>query len=107
MEVDDPFPRPVTFRHLFAEEKPGEAADLGPATAEEERELARPVRMPPLTEREEENPPAIRLKAPPDPALDDPAITEQMKRADDVVSRKFIHDHKDRLLRPWDEVDLS
>lgn len=107
MEDDDPFPRPFTVSRLFAEERPGEAADLGPATAEELRELARPVRMPRLTAREEENPPAVRLEATPDPALDDPAITEQTKRADDVVSQKFLHDHKGRLLRPWDEVELS
>jgi hypothetical protein len=107
MEDDDPFPRPITFDHHYAEEKPGYVAEPEPASFEELQELACPIKMPPLTEDEEENPPALRFDAAPDPALDDPVITEQTKRVDEIVTHKFLEDNKSRLLRPWDEVDLS
>jgi hypothetical protein len=107
MEDDDPFPRPITFDRLYAEEKPGYVAEPEPASFEEIQELARPIKMPPLTEDEEENPPALRFAAVPDPALDDPVISDRTKRADEVVSHKFFEDNQSRLLRPWDDVDLS
>ncbi|MDD1689110.1 MAG: hypothetical protein LUQ66_00415 [Methanoregula sp.] len=107
MEDDDPFPRPITFDHLYAEEKPGYVAEPEPASFEEMQELARPIKMPPLTEDEEENPPALRFDAAPNLDLDDPAITDRTKRVDDIVNQKFLEDNKGRLLRPWDDVDLS
>lgn len=107
MEDDDPFPRPIKFDRLYAEEKPGYVAEPEPASFEELQELARPIKMPPLTEDEEENPPATRFNAVPDPCLDDAGITDRTKRADEAVSQKFIDDNKSRLLRPWDDVDLT
>lgn len=107
MEVDDPFPRPITFDRLYAEEKPGQVAEPEPASFEELQELPRPIKMPPLTEDEEEDPPARRFNAVPDPALDDPGITDRTRRVDDVVTQKFLTDNKGRLLRMWDDVDLS
>jgi len=107
MEVDNPFPRVITFDRLFAEERRGEVAEPGPASFEECRDLPRPVNLPPLTAKEEEKTPDVHLEINPDPALDDPAITDRMKSADDYVDTKFLNDHARTLLRPWDVVDLS
>jgi len=107
MEKDNPFPRVITFDRLFAEERPGEVAEPEPASREELRELPQPIRMPPLTAMEEEKFPDVRLDVDPDPALDGPAITNQMKSTDEYVGPKFLKDHAQTLLRSWDDVDLS
>lgn len=107
MEEDDPFPRVITFDRLFAEERPGEVAEPEPPSFEEIRELPRPIVMPPLAATEEERSPDLRLDAGPDPALDDPAISDSSKSADTYVSTKFLKDNDRKLLRPWDDVDLS
>jgi hypothetical protein len=107
MEEDNPFPRVITFDRLFTEERPGEVAEPEPASFEEIQELPRPIETPPLTAKEEEKTPDVRLDISPDPALDDPAITDRMKSADDYVNTKFLKDNAGKLLRPWDDVDLS
>jgi len=107
MEVDDPFPRVIKFDRLFAEERRGEVAVPEPASFEECQELPRPIKMPPLTAKEEEKTPDVRLDVKPDPALDDPAITDRMKSADDYAGTKFLNENAGKLLRPWDDVDLS
>jgi len=107
MEDDDPFPRVIKFDRLFAEERPGEVAEPEPPSFEEIQELARPVKMPHLTVKEEEKSPDIRLDGIPDPALDDPAITDARKSADNYIDMKFLKEQAGKLLRPWDDVDLS
>jgi hypothetical protein len=107
MEEDDPFPRVITFDRLFTEERPGEVAEPEPASYEESRELARPVMMPPLSATEEEKAPDIRLDSDPDPSLDDPAVTDGMKSSDSYVETKLLKEKDGKLLRPWDDVDLS
>lgn len=107
MEEDNPFPRVIKFDRLFVEEQPGEVAEPEPASFEEIQELPRPIKMQPLTEKEEEKTPDVRLDVKPDPALDDPAITDRMKSADDYVDTKFLKDNAGKVLWPWDNIDLS
>jgi hypothetical protein len=108
MEDDDPFPHPIAITgRLYPEEQPGEVTDPGPLLFEEIEEQPRAVDLPPLREDEEETTPSIPLHARPDPILDDPATTDGMKHADDCVSRKFLKDHQETLLRPWDDVDIK
>ncbi len=63
--------------------------------------------MPPLSDDEQPNPPATVLVAEPDEDLDDPAITDGMKSSDDYVSSSFLKLNKEKLLRPWDDIDQS
>jgi hypothetical protein len=107
MDEDDPFPRVITFDRLFAEERPGEVAEPEPLSCEDFRELPRPIDMPPLMTGEEEKAPDVRLDADPDPALDDPAVTDGMKSSDRYVDTKLLKDKDRKMLRPWDDVDLS
>lgn len=107
MEEDNLFPRVIKFDRLYAEERPGEVAGPEPASCEEIQELPRPIKMSPLTAKEEEKTPDVRLDVTPDPALDDPAITDRTKSADDYVDTKFLKDNAGKLLRLWDDVDLS
>jgi hypothetical protein len=107
MEEADPFPRAITFDRLFAEERPGEVAEPAPLSCEDFRELPRPIEMPPLTSGEEERAPDIRLDVEPDPALDDPAVSDGMKSSDRCVEAKFLKERDGKMLRPWDDVDLS
>jgi|WetSurMetagenome_2_1015567.scaffolds.fasta_scaffold15695_6 hypothetical protein len=108
MDDDDPFPRAITITgRLYPEEEPGTVAEEDPVLGEELLEQPRAVDLPPLHGYEEETLPSVRLEAEPDEALDDPAISDGMKSADDIVDRKFLSDHQTTLLRPWDDVDLA
>jgi hypothetical protein len=108
MDDDDPFPRVLKIvGRLYAEEQPGEVANPGPMLQEEIEEIPRAVEMPALEPDEEEMAPSVRLEAEPDTALDDPAISDHMKNADAYVDWKFLKDHQEKLLRPWDDVDLA
>jgi hypothetical protein len=97
----------LKVNRLFEEEKNVVRTLHDTPTPEEVEEQARPVLMPPLREDELPIPSDIPLNAQPDEALDDPAITDAMKSSDDYISKAFLKLHKGKLLRPWDDIDLS
>ena len=64
-------------------------------------------KMPPLSDDEQPNSPEKVLDTEHDEALDDPVITDGMKSSDDYVSNAFLKFNKEKLLRPWDDIDKS
>jgi hypothetical protein len=91
---------------LYPEEEPAVSVSLQ-LTRDELEEAPRRTKMPPLSDDEQPNPPEKVLDAEPDEALDDPAITDGMKSSDDYVSNAFLKLNKEKLLRPWDDIDRS
>jgi hypothetical protein len=91
---------------LYPEEEPAVSVLLQ-LTRDELEESPRRTKMPPLSDDEQPNPPEKVLDAEPDEALDDPAITDGMKSSDDYVSNAFLKLNKEKLLRPWDDIDQS
>jgi hypothetical protein len=106
-DQDNPPAQVLNVDRLSEEEKNVVRVLHDTPTPEEVEEQARPVLMPPLREDELPIPPDIPLKVRPDEALDDPAITDAMKSSDDYISKAFLKLHKGKLLRPWDDIDLS
>jgi hypothetical protein len=104
---ENPPARVLKAGRLFEEEKDVVRILHDTPTQEELEDKARPALMPPLREDELPVPPEIPLNAQPDETLDDPAITDAMKSSDDYISKVFLKLHKETLLRPWDEIDLS
>ena len=91
---------------LYPEEEPAVSVSLQ-LTRDELEEAPRRTKMPPLLDDEQPNPLEKVLDAEPDEALDDPAITDGMKSSDDYVSNVFLKLNKEKLFRPWDDIDQS
>ena len=100
----DPPARVLKVTRLYPEEEPAVAISLE-LTRDELQEAPRRTKMPPLSDDEQPNPPETVLEAEPDEDLDEPAITDGMKSSDDYISSAFLKLNKEKLLRPWDDID--
>jgi hypothetical protein len=89
---------------LYPEEEPAVAVSME-LTRDELQEAPRRTKMPPLSDDELPNPPGTILEAEPDENLDEPAITDGMKSSDDYISSTFLKLNREKLLRPWDNID--
>jgi len=107
VDRENPPARVLKAGRLFEEEKDVVRTLHDSPTRDEAEEEARVLLMPPMREDELPIPPDMPLNAQPDEALDDPAITDAMKTSDDYVPKVFLKLHKEKLLRPWDDIDLS
>jgi len=76
-------------------------------TRDELQEAPQRVKMPPLSDDEQPNPPEKVLVTDPDEDLDDSGITDGMKSSYDYISSAFLKLNKEKLLRPWDDIGQS
>jgi len=106
---DDPFPHVFKVDRLYPEEQDFVADDISPLSPYEMADLDEPatrIDLTPLLPGEDPNPPAEKVAGRAGP-LDEPAMSRDMKKADDQVTLSFFKKDKEKLRRPWDGPDLS
>jgi hypothetical protein len=106
---DDPFPRVFKVDRLYPEEQDFVADDLSPLSPYEMADLDQPatkIDLPPLLPGEDPDPPAEKVAGRAGP-LDEPAVSRDMKKADEQVTLSFFKKDKEKLRRPWDGPDLG
>jgi hypothetical protein len=103
---EDPPVQVLKVTRLYVEEEPTVAVSLQ-LTRDELEEAPCRTKMSPLSDDEQPNPPEKVLESEPDEDLDDQAITDGMKSSDDYISNAFLKLNKEKLLRPWDDINQS
>ena len=106
---EDPFPHVVKVDRLYPEEQDFVADDISPLSPYKMADLDEPatkIDLPALLPGEDPDPPAEKVAGRAGP-LDEPAVSRDMKKADEQVTLSFFKKDKEKLRRPWDGPDLG
>ncbi|MEN6611429.1 MAG: hypothetical protein ABFC24_11350 [Methanoregulaceae archaeon] len=106
MDEDDPAPRVLKVGRLYEEEIPAAPLPV-PLSREDLDEMEHEVRLSPLRPHEEPESVTSVLPGHADPFLDGPGITTDMRESGRHIPLDFFTAHKQGLLGPGEEVDLS